>query len=67
MKYTLIWVDSWMQGSHRLQITRKTWVVADSVEAVMQEYGDYLIYLFEGHLLQLGEEMRPEEVVIIKD
>ena len=66
-KYTIIWEDRWVTGSHHHCTTKKSWVEAESVEALMREYGDYVRYIFEGHLLTLGEEFDQSRVEIIKN
>lgn len=66
-KYTVIWEDRWQSGSHHHCITRKIWVEANSVEHLMGKYGDYARFIFEGHILTLGEEFNQELVdVLIK-
>lgn len=65
-KYTVIWEDRWMRGSHHHCITKRTWVEAENIHDVMVEYGEYARFIFEGHQLSIGEELRPEEIDIIK-
>jgi hypothetical protein len=65
MKYTVIWEDRWQSGSHHHCITKKTWVEANSIEDLMKEYGDYARFIFEGHILTLGEEFNQELVDVI--
>jgi hypothetical protein len=55
-KYTIIWEDRWQSGSHHHCITKKTWVECNSIEDLMREYSDYARFIFEGHILTLGEE-----------
>jgi len=56
-KFTVIWLDSWHCGSQRHQATKMSRVEADDIQAVMKEYGDYAIYIFEGHPMMVGETM----------
>lgn len=32
-------------------------VEAETIQDVMKEYGDYAVYIFEGHPLMVGETM----------
>jgi hypothetical protein len=40
-------------------------VEANSIEDLMKEYGDYARFIFEGHILTLGEEFNQELVDVI--
>ena len=61
-KYTVIWEDRWQCGSHRHCITKKTWVNSPSIEDLMDQYGDCAVFIFEGHILSLGEEFQEYKV-----
>lgn len=64
--YTIIWVNSWMSGSHRHSITMKTFIRANSVEDVMKsDYGDAIVYFFEGFIPTLGEEITEDSIKTI--
>jgi hypothetical protein len=64
MKFTAIWIDSWMSGSHRHSVTKKTFFECDNVVHLMDsEYGPKIVYLFEGHIPTLGETIRDEDFV----
>ena len=56
-KYTVIWEDRWQSGSHHHCLTKD----------VMEKYGEYARYIFEGHQLSIGESLRSEEIDIIKN
>jgi hypothetical protein len=64
-KYTVIWEDRWQSGSHHHCSTKKTWVEADSIEKLMKAYGDYARFIFEGHVLTLGEEFDQDLVDVL--
>jgi hypothetical protein len=66
-KYTVIWEDRWQSGSHHHCLTKRTWVEANSIEDVMEKYGEYARYIFEGHQLSIGESLGSEEIDIIKN
>ena len=62
-EYTIIWIDSWVSGSHRQSITKKKFIKANSVEDVMNSgYGDSIIYFFEGFIPTLGEEITEDKI-----
>lgn len=67
LKYTVIWEDRWQTGSHWHCLARKSWVECESIDALMEVYGKQARYIFEGHILTLGEEFDPERVDIIKN
>jgi hypothetical protein len=61
-EYTIIWVDDWMTGSHRHSIrhsmTKKTFVRSNSIEDIMiSNYGDRILYLFDGFIFTHGETL----------
>ena len=65
-EYTIIWVDSWMSGSHRQSHTKKKFIRANSVEDVMNsDYGDAIIYFFEGFIPTLGETITEDSIETI--
>lgn len=65
-EFTIIWVDSWMSGSHMHQLIRKTFIKANSVEDVMKsDYGDSSQYIFEGFIPTIGEVIEENLIVII--
>lgn len=63
--YTVIWVDSWMRGSHRHSLTKKSFVRTDSVEKVFKEFCD-VPFIFEGFVPTLGEEIKEEDVLVLE-
>lgn len=68
MKYTVIWEDRWRTGSLHHCMAKKSFVEADSIEDVMKEYGEHARWIFEGHLLSIGEEFDQSMVdVIVSD
>jgi hypothetical protein len=64
-KYTVIWEKRWQSGSYHHRVTMRTWVEADSIEKLMKEYGGYARFIFEGHILTLGEEFNQKLVDVI--
>jgi hypothetical protein len=64
-KYTVIWEDRWQSGSHHHCITMRTWVEADSIEKLMKEYGEFSRFIFEGHVVTLGEEFDQDLVDVL--
>lgn len=61
--YTAIWEKRWQNGSHHHCLTKKTIFKADSPHQIMNsEYGDAIVYLFEGVVLTLGETFKEEDV-----
>lgn len=63
--YTVIWVDSWMSGSHRHSLTKKTFVRTNSIEKVFKEFYD-VPFIFEGFVPTLGEEIKEEDVLVLE-
>lgn len=60
-KYTAIYVESWMSGSHRYSLTRMKRIEQQQGETVKQmlereDVADGLVFLFEGHPKQEGED-----------
>jgi hypothetical protein len=43
----------------------RTWVEADSIEKLMKEYGEFSRFIFEGHVLTLGEEFDQDLVDVL--
>ncbi len=61
--YTAIWEKRWQSGSHHHCLTKKTIFKAESPHQIMNsEYGDSIVYLFEGVVLTLGETFKEEDV-----
>ena len=57
-EYTIIWIDSWMSGSHRHSMTKKTFIRANSVENIMKSpFGEAVVYLFDGFVFTYGETL----------
>jgi hypothetical protein len=57
-EYTIIWVDSWMSGSHRYTMTKKTFIRSNSIKDIMESYfGDSIVYLFHGFVFTHGETL----------
>ena len=56
-QFTVIWLDSWQSGSQKHQQTKMSRVEAETIQDVMKEYGDYAVYIFQGHPLMEGETM----------
>lgn len=54
-EFTVIYLKTWQTGSHHHSITKCARVVAESVEKVMEVYGDTAVYLFDGHPKMVGE------------
>ena len=55
-KFTIMYLDSWMSGSRHHSLTKMVRPEAESPKDIMEsEYGDKIIYLFEGHPLMVGE------------
>ena len=55
--YTLIYVDSWMSGSHMVRCEKVVRVSAATIEDVMNsKYGEMISFIFEGHPKMEGEE-----------
>ncbi len=64
--YTIIWLDSWMSGSHRHTLTQKTFVRCQDLINIMESsYKDTAIYIFEGHIPTIGEQVSEEDIEII--
>lgn len=67
-EFTMIWLDSWMSGSHRHTNAKKNFVLAPDVKTVMEsKYGSSIQYLFEGYQCTIGEEVNPDEVIIMPE
>jgi hypothetical protein len=66
-KYTVIWEDRWQSGSHHHCQVKRSWVEAPDIHSVMNQYGGYARFIFEGHQLSIGEELRPDEIDFITE
>lgn len=64
-EFTVIWVDSWMSGSHRQYLTKKTWVCAKDAETAISIFDGAVIYVFEGYQLTIGEELDESKIETI--
>jgi hypothetical protein len=65
-EYTIIWVDSWMSGSHRHSMTKKKFIRASSIEDIMKsQYGEATVYLFHAFILTHGETLEESLVQTI--
>lgn len=55
-KFTIIYIDYWMQGSHQHSITKIQRVLAPDIQAVMRSYyGGNAVFVFEGFPILQGE------------
>jgi len=62
--YTIIWEDRWMSGSHMHCLTKKTFVrCSDPSRILNSTYGKSTIYIFEGHITTIGEEVSEKNIV----
>ena len=62
--YTIIWEHRWMSGSHMHWLTKKTFVrCLDPSYILNSNYGPSSIYIFEGHITTLGEEVSEENII----
>lgn len=63
-KYTAIYVEGWMSGSHYHSITKMKRIELHDCETIRdmldrEELGDTVQYLFHGHPPMQGEDERP--------
>ena len=62
--YTIIWEDRWMSGSHMHCLTKKTFVRCINLSYIMNsKYGPASIFIFEGHITTLGEQVSEEDII----
>jgi len=64
MKYTVIWEDRWKTGSHWQYFTKKTFVIVDDIKKIFDKYPG-TVYIFEGHIPTLGEDLETSKIVTI--
>lgn len=55
-KYTIIWVDSWLQGSHRVSLTKLQRVTASTIANLANSsYGQSAAFIINGWPTLEGE------------
>jgi len=67
MKYTAIWVDSWMTGSHRHSLTKITRFTVKEGQTLKEvliklDLENRIVFLFKGWPLLQGEDF-PEHFI----
>lgn len=63
--YTVIWEDRWKSAGNQWNcMTKKTFITCTSIRNFMEsDFGKKAIYIFEGYVCTLGEELNPNNIV----